>query len=247
MNTGRLTGLAAVAAVLATTACMPATDGGPPAVRSFGAEGWGPLTPGMTKQEALATGELSPEPLAVIGGCDYYSFANGPVPDPALLAADQANDVAYRDAVHRVEDLSTKVGPSPAPDAPADEQLAWAARSADAARAVSAVAVIASTATDRVAQIAGPANPAGVVSFGQGRLRLIGAPGSARTEDGIGRGSTLAELRKTYLGRGLGLTSPGRYEMPAHGRAGWMLDFDFDAITGEVVFVQLRDTKAKCP
>ncbi|WP_146174831.1 hypothetical protein [Umezawaea tangerina] len=246
MNTGRLAGLTAVAAVLATTACMPATDGGPPATRVFGAEGWGPLTPGMSKQEALATGELSPEPLAVIAGCDYYSFTNGPTPDPAALAADQANDTAYRDAVRRVEDLTTRIGPSPAPDAPAADQLSWASRSADAALAVSAAAVMASSTTDRIAQLVGPTNPTGVVSFGQGKLRLIGAPKTARTADGIGQGSSLTDLRKTYLGRGLGLTSPGRYEMPAHGQAGWMLDFDFNPTTNEVTFVQLRDTNAKC-
>ena len=244
MNSGRLAGLTAVAAVLAVTACSPATNGEPPVVKAFGAQGWGALKPGMAKQDALATGEVGREPLAVLGACDFYSLAGGPGPDPVWVAADQAYADAHRAAVNRVDELVGKVGPLPAPEASENDQVAWAFRSADAARAVSDVAIAASALAEREVQLAGPSSPAGIVSFRDGRLRLIGAPRTARTADGIGAGSTVDDLRRTYLGRSLGLTFPGRYEMPARGRAGWVIDFDY--VGSEVVFVQLRDTTATC-
>jgi hypothetical protein len=244
VNTGRLAGLAAVAAVLAVSACTPANDGEPPVVKAFGAQGWGVLKPGMTKQDALATGELDPDPIAVLSGCSYYTMTGGARPDPAWSAADEAADQAHRNAAIRAKELIAGVGPSPAPEASPDDQVAWLTRTADAARAVSGVAELAAGLSDRADDIVGPANPTGVVSFFDGRVRVIGAPLSARTVDGIGDGSTVDDLRKTYLGRGLGLTSPGRYEMPARGRAGWVMDFDY--VGSEVVYVQLRDTNAKC-
>lgn len=233
-----------VAAVLAVTACNPATDGGPPVVKAFGAQGWGALKPGMTEQDALATGELDREPVAVVAGCEFYSLAGGPKPDPAWIAADQAYDQAHRAAVNRVEDLTAKLGPPPAPDAPEADQVAWVARSAETARAVGDVAIAASELNRRADEVAGPTSTVGIASFRDDKLRLIGGPRSARTVDGIGPGSSVEDLRKTYLGRGLALTSPGRYEMPARGRAGWVLDFDFAG--SDVVYLRLRDANAKC-
>lgn len=213
-------------------------------VKALGAQGWGALKPGMTEQEALATGELDRESVAVVAGCEFYSLAGGSKPDPAWVVADQLYDQAHRAAVNRVQELAAKVGPPPAPDAPEADQVAWAARSADTARAVSDVAIAASALTQRVDQVAGPTSAAGIASFHEGRLRLLGAPRSARTIDGIGPGSTIDDLHKAYRGRGLALTSPGRYELPARGRAGWVFDFDFTG--SDIVFVRLRDTTAKC-
>jgi hypothetical protein len=198
----------------------------------------------MTKQDALATGELEREPLTAVGDCEFYSARGGQEPDPAWTASDQAYTRAHHAAVTRANDLAAKVGPQPAPDAPEPDQIAWVLRSADAGRAVSDVAVAASAVTERADHLAGPTSPAGMVSFHDGRLRQIGAPKAARTADDIGVGSTVDDLRKTYLGRGLTQTFPGRYEMPARGRAGWVLDFDY--LGTQVVFLQLRDTTAKC-
>lgn len=230
--------------MFAATACNPATTGEPPVVKAFGAQGWGALKPGMTKQDALATGELEREPLAVIGDCDFYSLTGGQRPDPTQTAADQAYTQAHRTAVNRVAELTARVGPPPPPNAPAKDQVEWASRNADAARAVGDVAIAASELTQRADQRSGPTNPAGTVSFHNDKLRLITAPQAARTTDGIGAGTTLDDLRKTYLGRSLTLTTANRYEMPARGRAGWTLDFDYTGT--QVTSMQLRDTSAKC-
>lgn len=214
------------------------------ATNYFGPAGFGKLKPGMTKDEAVATGDLGASPVAVASGCDDYSFVDGPKPDPEKMAADAAVEKAYSDAVKAADELEAKVGPFPGPDASADEFAAHAQRSADSAAASSAVANAAAESTKRIADRIEAANASGGVSFGQGKLRLIGAPPAAKTAEGIGRGSTVAELKAAYESKGLTTKSEGRFELPVAEHAGWTLNFDVEK--DKVIFLLLLNPDVRC-
>jgi hypothetical protein len=233
-------------AVVTTTACESApakTAADAPAVTTFGPAGWGKLEPGMTKDQALATGELGADPVNVLGGCQDHSFADGPKPDAARMAADAEVERKYQDAVRKSDELDAAVGEFPGAGASADEYAAHAERSAAAAQASSDVANLASESTQRIVARLEASTASGGVSFGDGKLRLIGAPPAARTAEDIGRGSTEEQLKKAYEGKGL-VDDGGRYSMPVAAHAGWKLGFD--VTDGKVTYLLLLNPEIKC-
>ncbi|MEO6084394.1 MAG: hypothetical protein ABIQ18_14940 [Umezawaea sp.] len=234
-------------AVVTTTACESApaktAADAPPAVTTFGPAGWGKLTPGMTKDQALATGDLGADPVNVLGGCQDHSFADGPKPDPARMAADAEVEQKYQDAVRKSDELDAALGESPAAGASADEFATHAERAAAAAAASSDVATLAAESTDRIVARLEASTASGGVSFGEGKLRLIGAPPAARTAEDIGRGSTEEQLKKAYEGKGL-VNDGGRYSMPVTDHAGWKLGFD--VTDGKVTYLLLLNLDVKC-
>ncbi|MFB9909446.1 hypothetical protein [Allokutzneria oryzae] len=193
---------------------------------TFGPDRFGKLRIGMTKDEALATGALGPAPVAVVTGCEDYSFQGGPAPEPARMALEDAAEKQYESAKKanaemraKLEALRAKNGTSAADFAERAELLA---KSAEALKRMgNASANSSAWSAARIKR----ANESGGVSFGQGQLRLISAPPFARTAEGIGRESTVDELTKAYGDKGM-KEDRGRYEIPVDGKPDWVLAFD---------------------
>jgi hypothetical protein len=68
----------------------------------------------------------------------------------------------------------------------------------------------------------------GGASFRSGKLVSIAAPEGVSTEAGIKRGSTLAELKAAYAGKGLKNSSKTAYELPVDGQPGWTVLFELE-------------------
>jgi hypothetical protein len=197
----------------------------------------------MTKDQALATGDLGADPVNVLGGCQDHSFADGPKPDPARMAADAEVEQKYQDARRKADELDATLGESPGPGASADEFATHAERSAASAGAHSDAATLAAESTDRIVARLEASTASGGVSFGEGKLRLVGAPPAARTAEDIGRGSTVEQLKKAYEGKGL-VEDGSRYSLPVTDHAGWQLGFD--VTDGKVTYILLLNPEINC-
>ncbi|SDM26023.1 hypothetical protein [Allokutzneria albata] len=205
----------------------------------FGPDGFGKLKIGMTKDEAIATGALGPSPVAVVTGCDDYSFLGGPLPEPARMALEAAAEKQYEAAKKENDEIRAQLdahrGQS-AQDFAARADLL--ARSAEALKKMSVASAESSARSSfRVRR----ANEHGGVSFGQGKLRLISAPPFAKTAEGIGRESSVADLQKAYEGRGM-VEDRGRFEVPVS--ADRVLAFD--AKGGKVTNFLLLSKSIRC-
>jgi hypothetical protein len=179
-----------------------ATGSASPAVKHFGPAGWGKLTPGMSEQDALATGELQTAPVSTVLQEHVYSYVGGPKPDPKRMKADEAIEKR----------------------AAAAEKLPKDASAAELARATQALADSASRLADRMTAYL----DAGGATFRGGKLVTLAPPAEATTEAGIKRGSTLAEVKTAYDAQGLKNTSKSIYQLPVAGHDGWHLQFEMD-------------------
>ena len=187
----------------ARTGDAPATSSAP-AAKYFGPDSFGKLTVSMTEEEALATGELQTEPVATVLGKNVYSFVGGPEPDPKRMAADAKVEKAVEKA-EKSTDTSA----------------------AGSAKAAKAYAESAQRMVERLEAYLG----AGGASFSKGKLVSIAAPKGAATEAGIKRGSSVAELKAAYEGKGLKSSSKTAYELPVAGTPGWTILFELKGDT----------------
>jgi hypothetical protein len=175
-----------------------------PAVKYFGPDSFGKLSITMTEEEALATGELQTEPVSTVLGKNVYSFAGGPKPDPKEMAADEKIEKAVEKA-EKSTDTSA----------------------AGSAKAAEAYADSAQRIVERLEAYLG----AGGASFSKGKLVSIAAPEGAATEAGIKRGSSVAELKAAYEGKGLKSSSKTAYELPVTGNPDWTILFELKGDT----------------
>lgn len=184
-----------------------------PAVKHFGPAGWGKLTPGMSEQEALASGDLQAAPISTVLGENVYSYVGGPKPDPKRMAADAA--------------IEKRVA--------AADKLPKNASAAESAKAAQAYADSAQRIADRLIAYLN----AGGAAFKNGAMISLAPPKEATTESGIKRGSTLAEVKAAYPA--LKNTSKNVYQMPVAGHDDWKMQFEFQS--GKVLYMTLISTK----
>ncbi|MER6766409.1 MULTISPECIES: hypothetical protein [Amycolatopsis] len=246
MSIGRAA--AAIAAVSALAACSSEATSAPPesaAARPevFGAAGYRGIAPGMAKEAAAATGKLANAPVSTLDGCTVLSWQGGPAPDQARLAA-EAEAQRKADDLNAKADAADQAAKQPAGKSAADSAKA-AAKDAEAAQ-LSADAAMAS------ADLAGKREErdkafaaAGGASFGKNGVHELGAPPDAKTAEGIGVGSSLADLHKAYDGRGLKESKAGRLELPLPEKPGWQFEFTPTA-DGKVGGVAISDGALKC-
>ena len=175
-----------------------------PAAKYFGPDSFGKLSITMTEQEALASGELQTEPVSTVLDKNVYSFVGGPKPDPKQMAADEKTEKAVEKA-EKSTDTSA----------------------AGSAKAAQAYADSAQRIVERLEAYLG----AGGASFQDGKLVSIAAPEGAATEAGVKRGSSLAELKAAYEGKGLKASSKTAYELPVAGHPGWTVLFELKGDT----------------
>lgn len=211
---------------------------------AFGPTGFRGLKAGMSKADALESGALGVDPVAIATGCQDYAFADGPKPNPQEMAEDAAAEQELADAQRELQEAHAKEGAYPRVGASAQETADYAERRAATSKASDRASAASSDLTKRSQRRIKAANAAGGASFGEDKLRLIGAPPGARTPEGIGRDSTIAALKAAYEGRGLVLESENRYEMPMPGQPDWVIDFDIK--DGKVTTMLLLNTKIRC-
>lgn len=231
--------------VTAPTTTAPAPGAaGTPAAKHFGPTAFGGLRLGMATSAGLATGELAPAPISTITGCEVYSFTGGPAPDPARMAADAKLEKDYVAANKAADKAGEKADKPLRRNASAQEYADHAQLSADSAKASARVVELAAQSTQRALERGQAAARHGAVTFGKGGLRLIVAPPGARTAEGIGRDSTVEQLRAAYAARGLKEESEGRYEMTAPDRPNVVVAFNAEA--GKVSSLLLLDKNIDC-
>jgi hypothetical protein len=230
---------AAVLAVTALASCSPGTTAQP---EVFGPAGYRGIAPGMTMDAALATGKLASGPVSALDGCTDLSWPGGPAPDQARLAAEAA-------AERKVEDLNAKADAADQAakqitGTSAEDSAKAAAKDAEAAQlaadAAQASVDLAAKREERDKAFAA----AGGASFGKNGLHELGAPPDAKTAEGIGAGSSLADLHKAYDARGLKPGTAGRFELAIAEKPGWSFEFTPTA-DGKVGGVAIIDS-AKC-
>jgi len=213
------------------------------AARKFGPDGFGKLKLGMTKREALATGNLGVAPVAVVSGCQDYSFAAGPAPDPAAMAADAKAEKDYVDTTKKADELDAAVGPPPGSNASASEYADHATKLAASAQAKAALLQASADSVTRMAARTQALLASGGASFGAEKLRLIAAPPGARTAEGIGSGSTVEKLTAAYGPKGL-KESDSRHELALPKHPGWKYAFDVEG--GKVLAMLLINSDIPC-
>jgi hypothetical protein len=232
-------GAAVVAAALAAGGLVWSLSSGEestPAAKVFGPQGFGKLSLGMTTEAALATGELAPAPTSQLDGCADYSFAGGPAPDPARMAAEAEAEKKAAEAKRVSAEVNAKADePLPA-NAGAKEYAESAARFADGANAIAASAEAAEAVTAKRDARTVAFGASGGASFGKSGLVSLAAPVGVKTAEGIGRESTMDELKAAYGTRGLAEEN-GSFTLPVAEKPGWV--YRFTAVGGKVASLVL--------
>ncbi|MGW2836245.1 hypothetical protein ACWCWD_00405 [Streptomyces sp. NPDC001493] len=255
-------GLAALVMAAGTAACSsddgnsrPAA-GASPKVEVLTENGYRGLTPGMSKDDALAGGALETTAISLLGGCTDFTFtgsaARRPAQDSSRMEAEAAAEAKLKDLDAKA-DQAAEPDPLPtlAPNASAAESAEFAKRASEAAgqlqASTEALAAAAQAQAD-VMKLREAMDKAflaqGRVSFGAAGLRELAVPAAARTAAGIGAGSTLAELKEAYGSHGLALDENGRYRVPVDGKQGWVYEFTIDG--DKVSGLALLNPDMKC-
>lgn len=201
MRVNNLGGFRTVLVVAAALVAAGCTSGEQPAGSSqekpFDVTGFGKLKPGMSKQDALATGELAATGAGKLDNCEDYRYQGAPAPDPKQLAEDEAVEQKYRDAQKAADEAEAAVGVLPASGGAA-EIAAHAAKAAASAEASSKAAKLAAESTDRAAKRAEALTTHGGVRFAGGKIQLLVPPSGATTAKKIGNGATVDQLKAAY-------------------------------------------------
>ena len=97
-NSGGFKAVFVVAAALAVAGCSSGDQQPSTQEKYFDVKGFGKLKPGMSKQEALATGELAATGAGKAGDCEDYRYQGAPAPDPKQVAEDAEIEAQYEAA-----------------------------------------------------------------------------------------------------------------------------------------------------
>ncbi|WP_410665577.1 hypothetical protein [Amycolatopsis sp. lyj-84] len=249
---GRRAGVLVTAAVLSGgavliggVACSSGSSpdaAAPAAPEAFGPAGYRGLTLGMAKDAALAGGKLASAPTSNLDGCTDFSYTGGPAPDPARMKAEADVEAKAKDLNKKADEL--EADPESKPGASAEESAKSAEKSAKDA-------LLFADAAQASADLAGKREErdkafvvAGGASFGKDGLRELAAPSDAKTAEGIGAGSSLAELKTAYDVKGMKTGDNGRFQVPVDGKPDWV--YEFTVAGDKVGSVSMVNPKAKC-
>ncbi|MGW4483889.1 hypothetical protein ACWEOE_08605 [Amycolatopsis sp. NPDC004368] len=231
--------LVAVSALSALSACSSEVPA--PGPEALGPDGLRGLAPGVTKAAAGAT--LAAEPMSGFDGCESYSFAGAPAPEPGALEAEQQAVAKADDLNRKAQDADAHVL-DPGMRGTAADYAKSSAQSAAAAK-LSAQAAMATTAVtelreERAAELAA----SGGAVFAGGKVRSVVAPPQVKTPEGVGAGTPLVDLHRLYDAKGLKPTPAGHFAVTVPGHPTWT--YDFTAEGPKVTYVALLDESVKC-
>uniref|UniRef100_UPI0039BF2638 hypothetical protein n=1 Tax=Lentzea alba TaxID=2714351 RepID=UPI0039BF2638 len=191
----------------------------------FDVTGFGKLKPGMSRQDALATGELAATGAGKTGTCEDYRYQGAPAPDPKELAADEELEQKIAAAQKEADAAKAAIGPEPGPNAGAAEYAASAERLAASAEASNKVVQLTVQSTDRIVKRAEAREANGGVMFAGDKIRMILPPPGATTSKNIGKGATVDQLKAAHpnvVGK-----DDKTFEVPVPDQPGFVLGFSF--------------------
>lgn len=243
-NLGGMKAVFVAAVALAAVSCSPESgsrDQQPAAqAKHFDVSGWGRLKPEMSKQDALATGELAATAAGKTGTCEDFRYQGAPAPDPKKVADDAEFEQKYEAAQKAADAADAAVGPAPGANAGAADYAAHAEKIAASAEAGAKATELVAESTKRIAERAEAREANGGVMFSGDKIRMILPPPGARTAKGIAKGATVDQLKAAYP------NAAGKddktFEMPA--QQGYVLSFHFT--DGKLETFLLFNGEAKC-
>ena len=241
---GGLKALFVVGTALAAVSCSPGQQDQPaaPQEKHFDVTGWGKLKPGMSKQDALATGELAATGAGKTDNCEDYRYQNGPAADPAQVAEDDALEQKIAEAQKAADAARAAIGPEPGPNAGAAEYAASAERLAASAEASNKVVQLTVESTKRIADRAEAREAHGGVLFAGEKIRMILPPPGATAAKDVGKGATLEQFKAAYPNA---TTSDDKtFEVPVPDQKGFVLSFHFTE--GKLTTFLLFNGEAAC-
>ncbi|MEV8609668.1 hypothetical protein AB0383_17350 [Amycolatopsis sp. NPDC051373] len=229
------------ALLVALAACSSGPQASAPGPEALGPDGLRGLAPGVTK---AATGTmLAAQPMSGFDGCESYSFAGGPAPEPGALEAEQRAVAKADDLNHKAQDADAHVL-DPGLRGSAADYAKSAAQSAAAAKlsaqAAAATVAVTELREERAAELAA----SGGAVFSGEKLRSVVAPPQVKTPEGAGAGTPLADLHRLYDAKGLKPTPAGHFAVAVPGHPTWT--YDFTAEGPKVTYVALLDASVKC-
>jgi hypothetical protein len=248
-NLGGLKAVFVAAVALAAVGCSPQQGSGSgdqqPASQEkhFDVTGFGGLKPGMSKQDALATGELAASGAGKTGTCEDYRYQNGPAPDAKKIADDVEFELKYEAAQRAADAAETAVGPAPGVNAGAAEYAAHAEKLAASAEAAAKAAELIAESTKRIAERAEAREANGGVMFAGDKIRMIVPPPGATTAKKIGKGATVEEFKAAYP-NAVDADAGKSFEVPVPDQQGVVLSFHFT--DGKLETFLLFNGAAKC-
>lgn len=233
-----------VAAALAAVSCSSGDPQQPAAQekKHFDVTGYGKLKPGMSKQDALATGELAATGAGKFSDCEDYRYQGAPTPDPKQLAEDAEIEQKYEAAQKAADAAQAAVGPAPGANAGAAQYAAHAEKLAASAEAAAKAAELSAKSTERIAARAEAREANGGVLFAGDKIRMIVAPPGAMTAKDLGKGATAEQLKAAYPNA---VDKDGKgFEVPVPDQQGAVLSFHLT--DGKVSTFLLFNAEAKC-
>ncbi|MEU0880774.1 hypothetical protein ABZ345_19390 [Lentzea sp. NPDC005914] len=231
---------AALAAVSCTTGDQQPSSGAQE--KHFDVTGFGKLKPGMSRQEALATGDLAATGAGKSGNCEDFRYQGAPAPDAQELAA--ANEVEQKLAAAQkaADEAEAAVGPAPAADAGAAAFAAHAQKLAASAELGAKATELVAESTKYIAKRAEAREANGGVQFAGDKIRMILPPPGATTAKNIGKGATLDQVKAAYPNAKE--ADDKGYDVPVPDQQGVVLSFHF---TGDKLDVfMLFNSEVKC-
>jgi hypothetical protein len=241
-NLGGFKAAFVVAAALVAVSCTSGTQAPAAQENHFDVTGFGKLKPGMSKQDALATGELAATNAGKTGKCEDYRYQGAPAPDAQQLAAEAEAEQKYEAAQKAADDAETAAGPVPGANAGAAEFAAYAEKLAASAEVSAKAAQLAAESTERIAKRAEAREANGGVLFAGDKIRMIVPPPGVTAAKNVGKGATVEQLKAAYPN--LVQKDDKTFEVPVPDQQGSVLSFHFT--DGKLATFLLFNPDAAC-
>ncbi|WP_329787877.1 hypothetical protein V1227_24665 [Lentzea sp. DG1S-22] len=247
-NLGGSKALFVVAVALTAAGCSPVPVTGQgdqqPVVqeKTFDVTGFGKLKPGMSKQDALASGELAATGAGRSGTCEDYRYQGAPARDAKESADETAAEQQLEAAQKAADEAEAAVGPMPNANAGAAAFAAHAAKAAASAEAGARAAELAAASAQRGAERAEAREANGGVLFAGDRIRLLLPPPGVKSAKGIAAGATVDDVKAAYPT--VRQRDEKTWDVPVPDQPGTVLSFHF--ANGKLVTFLLFNADAKC-
>lgn len=241
-NLGGLKALFVVAAALAAVGCTSGDQQPSAQEKHFDVTGFGKLKPGMSKQDALATGELAATGAGKSGTCEDYRYQGAPQPGAAELAAEAEIEQKLAAAQKAADEAEAAVGPAPGANAGAAAYAAHAEKLAASAQLAAKATELIAESTERIAKRAEAREANGGVLFAGDKIRMILPPPGVTAAKNVGKGATVDQVKAAYPNAAQ--KDDKTLDVPVPDQQGVVLSFRFT--DGKLDSFLLFNSDAKC-